>query len=146
MAQIPLPERGQPLDVTYIYQVVDALNSLTKQVSDTGAEYSVVDVVGQETKNQKTSNTKFVGKFKLIANAETVTAGQEKSYLIDYPSFKFPPIVTATARNIGNTEAGQNVTVVLQTVTTSRVDGFIRFGASGNVSLAVNLIAIGIPN
>ena len=52
MAQIPLPERGQPLDVTYIYQVVDALNSLTKQVSDTGAEYSVVDVVGQETKNQ----------------------------------------------------------------------------------------------
>ena len=60
--------------------------------------------------------------------------------------FKFPPIVTATALNIGNTEAGQNVTVVLQKPTTSKVDGFVRFGASGNLSLAVNLIAVGIPN
>ena len=146
MAQIPLPERGQPLDVTYIYQVVDALNSLTKQVSDTGAEYSVVDVVGQETKNQKTSNTKFVGKFKQIATAETVTAGQEKSYLIDYPSFKFPPIITVSVVNKGGTTAGANTTIVLGDITTTQANFTVRYSLSGTATIGVNLIAIGVPN
>ncbi len=146
MAEIPLPERGQPLDVTYIYRVVDALNSLTKQVSDTGAEYSVVDVVGQEPKNKKTSNTKFVGKFNQIANSETVTAGQEKSYFIDYPSFKFPPIVTLSVVNKGGTTAGANTTIVLGDITTTQANFTVRYGLSGTATVAVNLIAIGVPN
>jgi hypothetical protein len=49
MAKIPLPERGQPLDVTYIYQVVDALNSLSTQVSDATYNYTDIDVVGSES-------------------------------------------------------------------------------------------------
>ena len=146
MAEIPLPERGQPFDVTYIYQVVDALNSLTKQVSDTGAEYSVVDVIGQEAKNQKTSNTKFVGKFKLVANAETVTAGQEKSYPIDYPNFKFPPIVTVSVVNRGGTAAGANTTIVLGDITTTQANFTVKYGLSGTATVGVNLIAIGVPN
>ena len=64
MAKVPLPERGQPLDVTYIYQVVDALNSLSTQVSDATYTYTDVDVVGAPTQSLKTSNTKFIGKFK----------------------------------------------------------------------------------
>ena len=51
-----------------------------------------------------------------------------------------------TAVNIGNTPAGQNVNVILKSVTTSRVEGIVRFGASGDLSLAVHLIIIGIPN
>ena len=31
MAKVPLPERGQPLDVTYIYQLADTLNDLSTQ-------------------------------------------------------------------------------------------------------------------
>jgi hypothetical protein len=34
----------------------------------------------------------------------------------------------------------------LKSVTTSRVEGIVRFGASGDLSLAVHLIIIGIPN
>ena len=146
MAQIPLPERGQPLDVTYIYQVVDALNSLTKQVSDTAAEYSVIDVVGQATKNQKTSNTKFVGKYKLITDSETVTAGQEKTYSVSFPNFKFPPIATASIVNITGTTAGSNTSVVLTSITTSEVQFIVKFGTSGIASVGVNVIAIGVPN
>ena len=44
MAKIPLPERGQPLDVTYIYQVVDTLNTLSTQVSDATYNYTDIDV------------------------------------------------------------------------------------------------------
>ena len=46
MARISLRERGQPLDVTYIYQVVDTLNTLSAQVSDATYNYTDIDVVG----------------------------------------------------------------------------------------------------
>ena len=29
MAKVPLPERGQPLDVTYLYQLIEAVNSVS---------------------------------------------------------------------------------------------------------------------
>jgi len=32
MAKIPLPELGQPLDVSYIYQLANAINELSLQV------------------------------------------------------------------------------------------------------------------
>jgi hypothetical protein len=33
MAKVPLPERGQPIDVTYIYELTKAVNDLSAQVS-----------------------------------------------------------------------------------------------------------------
>jgi hypothetical protein len=76
-----------------------------------------------------------------------VSAGNEKTFAYDFPSdFKYAPIATATAVNIGNTPAGQNVTVILKSITTSRVEGVVRFGASGDLSLNINIIVVGIPN
>ena len=146
MAKVPLPERGQPLDVTYIYQVVDALNSLSTQVSDATYTYTDVDVVGADKQSLKTSNTKFIGKFKLVANTETVTAGQEKSYTIDYSNFKFPPIVTLSIVNTSGTTAGANTSVVLTYVTTSQAGFTVKYGVSGTATIGINLIAIGVPN
>jgi hypothetical protein len=68
-------------------------------------------------------------------------------YFSDFPSdFKYPPIVTATPVNFGNTAAGQDVSVVLKTVTTSQIQGIVKFGVGGTASVAVNLIVVGIPN
>jgi hypothetical protein len=146
MARVPLPERGQPLDVTYIYQIVDALNVLSTQVSDATYNYTDIDVVGAEKKSLKTSDTKFVGKFKSIANNETVTAGQEKSFSIPYSNFKFPPIVTLSIVNTSGTTAGSNTTVVLTSVTTTEAGFTVRYGVSGTATIGINLIAIGVPN
>jgi len=146
MARLPLPERGQPLDVTYIYQIVDALNVLSTQVSDATYNYTDIDVVGAEKKSLKTSDTKFVGKFKSIANNETVTAGQEKSFSIPYSNFKFPPIVTLSIVNTSGTTAGSNTTVVLTSVTTTEAGFTVRYGVSGTATIGINLIAIGVPN
>jgi len=89
----------------------------------------------------------MIGGFVEVANNSTVTAASEKSFSYDFPSdFKYQPIATATPVNTGNTPAGQNVSVILKTVTTSKVEGIVRFGASGDLSLAINLIIIGIPN
>jgi hypothetical protein len=147
MAKVPLPERGQPLDVTYIYQLADTVNQLATQVSSATYNYTTVDTVSAGKQNIKTSEARLIGGYIEVANNSTVSAGNEKTFSYDFPSdFKYAPIATATAVNIGNTPAGQNVTVILKTVTTSRIEGIVRFGASGNLSLAVHLIAIGIPN
>lgn len=147
MAKVPLPERGQPLDVTYIYQLAETINDLATQVSSATYNYTTIDTVSAGKQNVKTSEARVIGGYVEVANNSTVSAGNEKTFSYDFPSdFKYAPIATATAVNIGNTPAGQNVTVILKSVTTSRVEGVVRFGASGDLSLVVNLVIIGIPN
>lgn len=147
MAKVPLPERGQPLDVTYIYQLADTINDLSTQVSSATYNYTTIDTVSAGKQNIKTSQARMIGGYVLVANNSIVNAGNEKTFSYDFPSdFKYAPIATATAINTGNTPAGQNVTVILKPATTSRVEGVVRFNASGDLSLAVNLIIIGIPN
>lgn len=147
MAKVPLPERGQPLDVPYIYKLVDTVNQLSTEVSSATYNYTTIDTVSAGKQNVKTSEVRMIGGYVEVANNSTVTAASEKSFAYDFPTdFKFSPIATATPVNIGNTPAGQNVSVILKTVTTSRVEGVVRFGASGDLSLVVNLIIIGIPN
>ena len=105
-----------------------------------------MDTQDLEKQSLKTSNTKFIGKFKSIANNETVTAGQEKSYSIDYSNFKFPPIVTLSIVNTSGTTAGANTTVVLTSVTTTQANFTVKYGVSGTATIGINLIAIGVPN
>jgi hypothetical protein len=147
MAKVPLPERGQPLDVTYIYQLAETINDLATQVSSATYNYTTIDTVSAGKQSVKTSEARVIGGYVEVANNSTVSAGNEKTFTYDFPSdFKYAPIATATPINIGNTPAGQNVTVILKSVTTSRVEGVVRFGASGDLSLNVNIIVVGIPN
>lgn len=147
MAKVPLPERGQPLDVTYIYQLAETINDLATQVSSATYNYTTIDTVSAGKQSVKTSEARVIGGDVEVANNSTVSAGNEKTFSYDFPSdFKYAPIATATPINIGNTPAGQNVTVILKSVTTSRVEGVVRFGASGDLSLNVNIIVVGIPN
>jgi hypothetical protein len=147
MAKLPLPERGQPLDVTYIYQLADTVNNLSAQVSSSSYNYTTIDTSSAGKQSIKTSEARLIGGIVRVADNSTVSASSEKTFSYDFPSdFKYSPIVSATVVNTGNTPAGQNVSVVLKKPTTSRVEGIVRFGASGNLSLDVNLVIIGIPN
>ena len=147
MAKVPLPERGQPLDVTYIYQLSETINDIATQVSSATFNYATIDTISAGKQNIKTADTRVIGGYVEVANNSTVNAGNEKTFEYIFASdFKYAPIATATAVNIGDTPAGKNVTVILTRVTTSRIEGVVRFGASGDLSLAVHLIAIGIPN
>jgi hypothetical protein len=146
MAKVPLPERGQPLDVAYLYSLVDAVNDLSTQVASTTSNKTVVDTVSAGKQEIKTSNSRIIGGYVEIANNSTVSAGNEKTFTYDFKDFKYPPIVSATPVNIGQTPAGQNVSVILKPVTETRVEGVVRFGTSGDLSLAIHLIIVGIPN
>lgn len=147
MARIPLPERGQPLDVSYIYQLANALNELATQVSPATYKYVTVDTPNVGKQSIKASEARIIGGYIEVANNSTKTAGDEVTFSYDFPSdFKYAPIATATPLNIGNTSAGKDVSVILKTVSTSKVEGVVKFNSSGDLSVAVNLIVIGIPN
>lgn len=148
MAKIPLPDRGQPLDVTYIYQIANAINEVSNEISS--ATYNYTSVLTRDAGNQviQTRAARVVAGFVDVVTNASVTAGQTKEFSFSYSSdFKYPPIVTATVVNRGASSIGDDVTVSIRTVTTSRIDGVVKFNApeSGQVSTTVNIIAIGIP-
>ena len=63
MAQIPLPERGQPLDVTYIYQLAEAINNISNQVTSATYNYTSIDAGTGAPQNVKTSEARVIGGF-----------------------------------------------------------------------------------
>jgi len=145
MAKIPLPERGQPVDVTYLYQLANAVNDISSQVSSTTANYASINTSGADMSTLKTSDLSVVCSRVKIYDGTIVNVAQEKDFSFDFSNFKYAPIVTATPVNVGNTTAGKNVSVVLKNITTSRVEGVVRCGTAGELSLYVNLIIIGVP-
>lgn len=147
MAKVPLPERGMPLDVTYMYQLANAVNDISTQVSSATYNYTTVKTRDAGDQSIKTSEARVVAGFIDIVNNENVLAGTTKPFSFDYPSdFKYAPIATATAVNTGNTPVGNDVSIVLTSVTTSKVNGIIKFASTGVLSVSINLLIVGIPS
>jgi hypothetical protein len=146
MAKIPSPEPGQPIDVSYIDQIVRAINDLSVQISPAIYKYVTIDIPGQPQQSLKISETRIIGGYvDVFKGIQSVGGQKDFSYQFN-PEFKYPPMVVATPVNINGTEAGKTVTVVLQQPKTSRVDGTVIFNSAGDVSIGVNLIIIGVPN
>ena len=147
MAKVPLPERGQPLDVTYIYQLADTINDLSTQVSSATYNYTTVDTVSAGKQSVKTSEARIIGGYVQVSNTSSVTTSSEKTFTYTFDgNFKHAPIVTATPVNTGLTPSGKNVTVVLTSVSESGVEGVVRFNSPGDLSVTIHLLILGIPN
>jgi hypothetical protein len=147
MAKVPLPERGQPVDVAYLYQLSSAVNQLSDQVSTATYNYTTVDTPSAGKQSIKTSEARVVAGSVTVTNNSTVTATTTKPFTYTFQGdFKYTPIVTASIYNIGKTTAGEDVSIILTDITRGSVTGIVRFNSSGNVSTNVNLLIVGIPN
>jgi hypothetical protein len=143
---IPLPDKGQPLDLTYIYQMANAINSLATQISSASDNYTTIYTRDAGKQQIKTNSAKIVAGYFDVINNQRVEANQVIPFNLNYSDFKYPPIVTATVVKNGTSETAYDANVVIDSITESRVDGKVKFTASGdNVSVTINLIAIGIP-
>lgn len=146
MAIIRVPERGIPLDVTYLYELANAINNISSEVSSATYNYTTVKTREASDQSIKTSEARIVAGYVDVVNNENILAGTTRSFSYDYPSdFKYAPIATATPINTGNTSVGNDVTIVLTSITTSRVEGQIKFASTGTMSISINLMIIGIP-
>jgi hypothetical protein len=148
MSKIPLPERGQPLDLSYIYQLANAINEVAVQLSPNTGRYTSIDTVSAGTQNVRTSDARIIGGFTTAENNSTTSPDGEGTFIYDFEGVKYAPVVTVTPILIGesSTESGKNISVVINKVTNNRVEGIVKFNTIGVASVGINLLIIGIPN
>jgi hypothetical protein len=147
MSKIPLPQRGQPIDLSYISTIASAVNELASAQTSSSRSYLTVDTRVAGTQSVRTSDARIIGGYALVTNKNTVKIGQEESFSYSFSggtTFQYPPIVTATAINIDGTPAGESVNIILRQVNNDRVDGVVRFNTDGVASVGIHLIAIGV--
>lgn len=148
MATLPVPERGQPLDVTYIYDIVKSINELYTVIGgDSRKGYVGIFTRGPEGPQEvKTSESQIIAAFETVTPTSLQTAGTSLPWYHDFrKQFAYPPIVTATAYNTGNNDSGKDVTITISNISTSKVEGFVKFNAGGETTIGINIIAVGKP-
>lgn len=147
MPSLPLPERGQPLDVTYMYQIAQAINELFTQVGTSKKGYTRITTVEAGPQDIKTSESAIDAAYKEVSTSSLQSAGTSLPWFHDFrKEFKYAPIVTATGVNKNSSDSGRDLTVTINSVTTSRVEGYIKFNVGGEITAGVNIIAVGLPN
>jgi hypothetical protein len=140
MSRLAVPQRGQPLDVSLVYEIISSINELYTNTnrSTYSSLSSSMDLA--QPNNVKTANAKIVTG---LAKIETPTAGSETEVTFTFAgnNFSRPPIVTATP--LVTNKSLTNVTVGIKSVTTSsvRLSLSVPSGWSGSVNISV--IAIG---
>lgn len=147
MSKVPLPERGQPIDLAYIYQLASGINDLATQLSPTTNRFTTIDTTSAGRQSVRTSDARIVGGFVTVSNSSSTTPDGEGQFSYNFSDFAYVPIVTATPILIedANTQAGKDINVVITRVTTNRVEGIVRFNTIGVTTVGINLIAVGIP-
>jgi hypothetical protein len=147
MARIPIPQQGQPLDLSYIASIATAVNELFTVVNQRGSTAASIDDPRSQIKTSlKASEVRMVGGYKEVISNSSVNAGTTKTFSYDFPlNFKFVPIVSVTPENIGTTDAGKNVSVIITSISVGRVEGVVNFNTSGTVGVGVHIMAIGVP-
>lgn len=147
MASLPLPERGQPFDVTYIYNIVQSINALYDQLGVSKKGYITVDTTNNGMQEKRTSEAQIIGGYEQVSRSSLQTAGTSVAWSHDFArEFAYAPIVTATVFNKNDSDAGKDVTITINSITPSKVEGSVKFNLGGETVVGINLIAVGIPN
>jgi|688.fasta_scaffold10032_2 hypothetical protein len=146
MGKLIVPQRGQPLDVSYMYDIVQALNELQDQV---GSSIQDVLVVVDETNKSRSTKMNRSAAFGVTAPVITATSVElNKTYPVTVSfevKFNSKPIVVATPNNIGGTEPGKSANVVITKITNNSAEFLVSFTTAGLATVSLNVLAMGIP-
>jgi hypothetical protein len=149
MANLPIPQPGQPFDLSYIATIVTAINNLSAAVARSESSLSSIDNPATSTRTTlKAAEVKIIGGYKELVGDETIAAGGTKTIRYDFPdNFKLVPIVSVTASTVGTSPSPKNLSLVVTEITTGRVDIAVNFNTSvsGRFGVGVHIIAIGVP-
>lgn len=141
--RITPPERGQPLDISYLYQIADSINELNSALAPSRS-MSVVD-----NKNVGDPTTASIHNLSFFASTISLSPGKvndksSQDWSIEFQNtFSYAPIVTATVKSAKST-TGSNIVVMLSEVTSNKASGTVYYNVEGNISIEINVIAIGI--
>lgn len=145
MAILPLPQRGQPIDYDYMYQMTEAINKVASQLSSSTAGNIIDTAAGTPRKQVPVGQTIVVAK-KHNVNATTSSAAnvdREFEILFDM-MFDYPPVVTITPKRNATSNDSQVDVLVITSITTSGVKGVINTISTGVLNVELQMIAVGI--
>jgi hypothetical protein len=146
MGKLIVPQRGQPLDVSYMYDIVQALNELQDQVGSTTLDLLKIVQKDNTSNTTKMNRSSAFGITIPAITPQKVEANKPYPVSVTFsPNFKSTPIVVATPFNAGNTEAGRSVSVVLTKVSKDNALFAITFTVAGEATVDLNVFAMGIP-
>jgi hypothetical protein len=139
MAQIELPDRGQPLDISYLFRIAQEINRVSELV---GSSISKIKYRDTSTPSQvATSNLSFYAETQKIIDANlSVQPNAPASF--DYSGiFKTTPVVLCSVTSVTGVS---NLYAVLNGVTQNSCQVNVFSSAtSGAFSADVSIIAIG---
>lgn len=143
---IDLPAIGQPLDVEYIYQMINEINTLSTKISNTSDRISAITIPGSATLYSRTGDLKVVAGYTIVSSGGTTMAVNEA---LDWQhqfkqEFSRIPVVTATPVNTGASGSTLDASITINSISTKGVTGKVYFHQAGSVALNVSVIAIGV--
>ena len=139
MAHIELPDRGQPLDISYLYRIVNEINNVSSLIGNTLSKLKYRD---KSTSSQVlTSNLVFYAETQKIIDAN-LSVQPNAPATFDYSGiFKTTPIVLSSVTSISGVS---NLYTVLNSVTQNSCQVNVYSTAtSGKIEADVSIIAIG---
>lgn len=139
MAQIELPERGQPLDISYIYRVVEQIRILSDALGTAFSKIKYRDV--STPSNVSSTNLVFYAETLKITNGNLSTQTNATS-TFDYSGmFKTTPVVVCSVTSL---DGVSNLYAVLEKVTQNNCNVNVFSPSTGGAfSADVSIIAIG---
>lgn len=146
MPQISPPEKGQPLDIDYLYEIVSSINDINNQLAPANSA-AVSKVAGSDSTRPdsiKTASLKFFAIEVPVASGK-VSAGGIITRTVQFSSnFLYAPIVTVSPIIKNYRDQSKNCIATIENVTTSGVDIVFTFTANAdNVAVNAHIIAIG---
>lgn len=139
MAQIELPDRGQPLDISYLFKIVQEINRVSELFVSTFSKIKYRDT--PIPSNTSTSNIVFYAETQKIVDANlSVQSNAPASF--DYSGiFKTTPVVTCSVTSVTGVS---NLYPVLSGVTQNSCQiNVFSSATSGAFAADVSIIAIG---
>lgn len=141
MAEIALPDRGQPLDLSYLLTVVNEVNNLNRVVSSRPVNQSSLRYLnGAATTNVVTSDLVFYASSNSLS--PKFTTGADTLTRFDF-NFKKVPIVTTSLAMLSGNAAGIFPVITNLTTTTCEIKLFSSESVTGDPRVSVSIIAIG---
>jgi hypothetical protein len=140
MAQIELPDRGQPLDISYLYRVVNEINNVSSLIGN--SSMSKLKYRDSSSPSQiLTSNLVFYAETLKIVDAN-LSIQQSAPATFDYSGmFKTTPIVLCSITAVTGVS---NLYSVLEKVTQNSCNvNVFSSSTAGKFSADVSIIAIG---
>ncbi len=147
MAILPLPQRGQPIDYDYMYQITEAINKVSTQLSVTNAG-NIIDIApGTPRKQVPVGQTIVVAKKHNLNLTTSSAASVDREFEILFDMmFDYPPVVTVTPKRNATSNDSQVDVLVITSITTTGVKGVINTTSTGVLNVELQMIAVGIKN